>query len=301
MLVTTSGALRRRWWLIAGLVLTTVVVAVVFVRFVVLRDQARAVPITEVVEDFRAATMTTPTTAGTDATPATTTRVTGATPTIADPTTTTSAPPAPTPATIELGVYRYRTTGSEEIDALDGATHRYPAETTITATEGGCGIHLRWDALRERREEWSLCPTASGVELQPEAVQYHEFFGQPEEEAVACDRGVVLVPSADEPAALGRTQLMCTLGDDPWLPTWEVLERDVRVVAGETVPVRHVRMTVIDHDDYWEDQVIDWYLAETGLPVEATAVKSSRSPSPIGGVVYREEYHLELASLEPTR
>ncbi len=67
------------------------------------------------------------------------------------------------------------------------------------------------------------------------------------------------------------------------------------------VAVQHVRMTVDDNDKYWEHTVVDWYLADTGLPVEVRSTKESRSPSPIGGVDYREQYHLELVSTIPLR
>ena len=39
----------------------------------------------------------------------------------------------------EPGVYVYATTGSAKVDALNGAAHTYPAETTITVTLEGCG------------------------------------------------------------------------------------------------------------------------------------------------------------------
>jgi hypothetical protein len=58
-------------------------------------------------------------------------------------------------------------------------------------------------------------------------------------------------------------------------------------------------MTVEDDDEYWEHTTIDWQLAPSGLPVEVTVETSSRSPSPIGGVVYNETYHLELISTTP--
>jgi hypothetical protein len=260
------------------------VLAAVIVRSVVLRDSARAVPTEEVVDVFRASTSTTEEPASTTST----TEVTAST-------AATIAPPL-----VEQGIYRYNTTGSENIDALDGATHDYPSETTITVVASGCGVHLRWDALRERRDEWALCSTPDGIELQADGVQYHEFFGQPDEEAVTCDGAVLLVPVVAPIPGEVQSQ-SCTLADDPWLPSWEVLERTTRSVEGTQIEVQHVRMTVDDNDEYWEHTVVDWYLAATGLPVEVVCTKESRSPSPIGAVTYREQYDLKLISTTPLR
>lgn len=310
----------RRWLLVTAGVVSVAVAAAWFVRTQVLRDEARPVPVGQVVEDFRDArsistppiTTTSPAASGVPApTPTAAGTVSPAdrastTSSVASTSSTSTAPvsdPPPareaSPALAEPGVYRYRTTGAERIDALGGTSHDYPAETTITVLAEGCGIRLRWDALRERREEWSLCGTAEGVELQPSAVQYHEFFGRGEEELLTCDLPVLLVP------ADGRSReavgLDCRLADDPWAPTWEVLGTDVRAVAGEDVTVRHVRMTIDDDDEYWEQQTADWFLLDSGLPVEIVVTKTSRSPSIVGAVEYAEDYRLELISLVPLR
>jgi hypothetical protein len=268
-------ARSRRWplWTLAmcGLVLVIVAVGVIFVRLVVLRDTARSVSTDEAVDRFRVVASSTPT----------------------------PAPTAQETTLVAAGVYRYRTSGDERIDALDGAEHRYPAETTITVVAADCGVSLRWDALRERWDEWQLCLTDAGIELGASGTQYHEFFGQPERETVSCDRGALLVPSApppDEPA-----ELSCTLADDPWQPTWTVLERTTRDVDGRSVAVQHVRMHIADDDEYWETTTIDWFLADSGLPVEVVADKSSSSPSPIGPIRYDEQYRLELVSTSPMR
>jgi hypothetical protein len=301
---------RRRWPAIVFAVAALLVAVAWTVRRVVIRDQARAVPVDEAVDEFRA-TPTTPTTTSTTS-PAATSPSTSRAPsdTTAAPVMpatsvvpSTSEPTVDTLGLVEPGVYRYRTTGGEQIDALGGTSHEYPAETTITVVTEGCGVRLRWDALRERREEWSLCVTADGIELQPDAVQFHEFYGQGEAEQLTCDRPVLLVPADGSPR--DGVTLDCTLAEDRWAPRWEVLERSTRQVDGEPMAVRHVRMTIDDTDEYWEDQVADWYLAaegaSAGLPVEVSVVKSSRSPSIVGPVDYEEQYGLELVSLEPLR
>ncbi|HEY5423662.1 MAG TPA: hypothetical protein VIK05_09345 [Ilumatobacteraceae bacterium] len=275
-------------------IVVVVVAVVVVVREVVLRDRSRAVSVDAALDRFRSSTTiaatSTPPTATVTTTTVTTTTVTDST--VAD----TTQPP---PATVaEVGIYRYRTTGTESIDALDGASHDYPAETTMTVTSDGCGVLIRWDALVERYDEWRLCATDSGIELQPNGRQYHEFFSQPDDEAVVCDRGVVLVPTLVT-ANLPPVSQQCMLAEDPWLPVWQVLERSTRDVDGVAVELQHVRMTITDVDQYSEHTQIDWYLDPHGLPVEVTGVKVSTTPSPIGPVTYHEQYHLELESTTP--
>jgi hypothetical protein len=115
---------------------------------------------------------------------------------------------------------------------------------------------------------------------------------------VVCDRAILIVPTSSTPDPPPVRQT-CTLAHDAWSPTWRVLEATERAVADGTIDVRHVRMTVDHGDGYWEHTTVDWYLAADGLPVEVISEKSSRSPSPVGAVVYKERYRIKLKSLVP--
>jgi hypothetical protein len=288
---------ERRWTRgrIALVVLAAVVVVVAVIAAVVWpRDTTEVVSVDEAVDNFRNSTMPSETsTPASEAPPASAPTMTAA------DTVSATSEPAVTLTLAEPGVYRYTTSGWEDIDALSGARHDYPAETTITVTADGCGVRLRWDALRERRDEWRLCITDRGIELQPDGIQYHEFFQQPELEHVECDRSVVVVPIGDPPAE--PVVQSCLLEGDPWSPMWTAVERTERDIDGTPVPVWHVRMTVDDNDDYWEHTTTDWFLDDQGLPVGATSTKESNSPSPVGDVRYRESYELSAESLTPLR
>jgi hypothetical protein len=248
--------------------------AVVVVRDVWLTDSSEVVPIEEAVDRYR-----------------------GETTESSELPTEESTPHQPQVSLPEPGVYRYRTTGGESIDAMGGVTREYPAETAITVTPRGCGVHLSWNPLEERRDEWELCTPGLAVELQPEGAQFHEFFGQAQLDEIRCDgvAAMTMIGSSAEPAAT-RT---CTLADDPWTPVWEVIGRSTLQVDGRDVAVTHARMTVEDNDEYWEHTTADWYLADSGLPVSVTVETSSRSPSIVGAVVYRETYELQLESVSP--
>jgi hypothetical protein len=296
--VGISDLRRRRRWLVAAVAVVIVLGgAALVIRSTLLRDRSRAVPVEAVLERYRSSVP--PTGATVVDEPASTVSADEPAPTVSAPVTDEPASTVSAPI-VELprpGVYRYRTSGEESIDALDGATHTYPAETTITVTPDGCGVRLRWDALKERNDEWRLCATARGVALDRSGVQYHEFFGQSTPEAVECPDTVVLVPV--DPTFGEAVELACTLDSDPWAVRWESLGRTTRDVAGQAVPAVHVRMTVDQQDEFDELTTVDWYLDAHGLPLAVAATKQSRSPSPVGTVTYRERYTLEIESLDP--
>lgn len=296
-----GGRRRRRWLLGVAAALVVLVATAVVIRYTVFRDRARVVAVDDALDRFREEVSSTadPTVAPTTLTPVTSSPVTSTQPDDTQPDDTQPDDSGP-PALPEPGVYRYLTTGEESVDILGGARHEYPAETTITVLPDGCGVLLRWDALVERREEWRLCATVAGVELQPLGFKYQEFFSQPKPEDIVCDTTALLVPA--DPELRPVTELDCLLGDDPWFPVWEVLGLEEQEVEGAPVPVARVRMTVDDPEsEHWEVTSIDWWLAPSGLPVRAEAAKRSRSPSPIGGVVYEETFTLSLVSLTPLR
>ena len=284
MLSVTSDPRRRRrlfWWWFLG-VSFTLIAALLFVRLVLFNDKATPLTTDEALRRYRASTV--------------------ADTVVADTVLTTD-----TTAAVELqtlpttGVYRYTTVGRESIDALEGTEHTYPDETTITFAVAGCGVEMRWDALVERHDEWNLCVTDKGVELQPTGGAYHVFFGQEKIEPIVCDRAVVLIPAnpADRAATTEPVPLTCTIGGEPWLPIWQVLGRDQRTVGGVAVDVQHVRMTVVDEDEFHERITLDWYLNDQGLLIAATLAKETLADTVLGGVTYKESYTLDLVSLTP--
>ena len=264
-------------WFIGASVLAIVVL--LFVRLVLFNDAATPLTTDQALQRYRASTVA-PTAL------ATTTTVADATQTL--------------PAT---GVYRYVTDGRESIDALDGAEHIYPDETTITYAHVGCGVEMRWDALVERHDEWNLCVTPGGIELQANAHAFHIFFGQEKIEPIECDQSVALIPAdpALRAASGDPVPLTCTIGGEPWQPVWQVIGRETRTVEGVEVAVQHVRMTVVDEDEFHEHITLDWYLDDHGLLIEATLVKETLADTVLDGVTYRESYTLSLVSLQPLR
>lgn len=271
-----GGRRRRTWWFVA--IAVVVVAGGLAVRAWWPQDRATRVEADEALDRFHDTTTSTPTTVA----------VTTAAPT-------TSLPPRDLP---EPGVYRYATTGTESVDILGGATHDYPPQTLLTVTLDGCGVRLRWDLLAERRDEWRLCVTADGVELQTTGSHYHEFYSNGRLEALVCSHKVLLVPTDD--SLPPEQSVTCLLDGAPWNPTWTAVGHETLTVDGSSVETLHLRMVVNDGDAHFERTTMDWWLAPTGLPVRMTTQKESNTDSGvIGDVYYTETYTADLASFDP--
>ncbi|MBC7373839.1 MAG: hypothetical protein H7323_07610, partial [Frankiales bacterium] len=137
------------------------------------------------------------------------------------------------------GVYSYATEGSEQVDALGGAQHDYPATTTVTYTRSGCGTTERWQPLQERVGESLECAGAGGSELRG-SFQQREFFGRSQAERYICDPGAPLLPRDPQP---GRTTRGSCRSDDSMLAlTTTVIALESLDVGGTAVPVVHLRV-----------------------------------------------------------
>ncbi|MBI5158111.1 MAG: hypothetical protein HZA58_08910 [Acidimicrobiia bacterium] len=188
------------------------------------------------------------------------------------------------------GVYRYATTGFEEVDALAGARHDYPTETYLTIGAGPCGTMARWDALVERWVEWDHCGPAFAV---TGTRGYHEWFGVPDLEHESCPEPLPLVPDAAVSVA-GVT------GDTTETYTITPLGAEDLVEAGATVTTDHVRVSsVLSGATSGAANVEVWVLPGTVLVVRTTVDRHTTSPSRIGDVHYDEIYTLMLVSLTP--
>lgn len=206
-----------------------------------------------------------------------------------------SALPAP-------GVYVYDTSGQASVDALNGASHPYPAQTTLTVTDDGCGARLRWVAVKERWEERLVCPTGEGLALR-EVHSYHEFFNQGDERTYSCDANALDLPMGDKTTFTAT----CTSAgssksgaDDMRIDGAVVGVERVTTPAG-THDTVHVRLVAHFTGDTNGDQTTDRWLLPGGLLAKEVRDQRTVSSSIIGPVTYTEHYVLQLVSTEPRR
>jgi hypothetical protein len=195
------------------------------------------------------------------------------------------------------GVYVYATTGRDSVDALTGDHHEYPATTTITVTPSACGVLVRWDVVAERWVEWTRCVRGDGV-VGVSKRNFDRFFGTAHTDDYRCAGDPRPI---DAPAGTTWT-LDCKESNGDFEDNHgTVVGLDHVDVRGTSVTALHVRV-VIDDGDVHDAQVMDsWYCLGTDLLLKETAHNATANPSPIGSVNYREDYSIQLTSLEPLR
>jgi hypothetical protein len=200
--------------------------------------------------------------------------------------------------TLAPGVYVYTTTGFEEIDALGGAHHDYPAETTVTVTAGGCGLKLRWVALKERDTTWERCATPRGEVLRT-AFETHRFFGTTEHTNYVC--GTTLErPKGDKPGT--SWPLLCKADGRIERGRGRVVARETLTVGSTEIATVHVRWTAtLSGKTTGTTERDAWLARSNGLPVRMTMASETTTGSVVGDVHYRESVELELTSTMPRR
>ena len=195
------------------------------------------------------------------------------------------------------GVYVYRTTGSDGVDALGGAEHTYPTSTTMTVHVDGCGATTRWDVAVERWDETTSCVTDGGI-ARSSFVAYHQFFGTGNTDRERCTGDPRPIGAADGTA----WAFDCVEGDSVTAWSGTVLGADSVTVGDARVAADHVVLVARGENEGDNDMRIEtWFLAGTDLIVREVGWRRTTDPSPIGDVHYREDYEIVLTALEPLR
>ena len=218
---------------------------------------------------------------------------------------TTAAPGAPSPrpsasplAEVEPGVYSYATQGHEEVDALGGARHEYPARSAITYRRGGCGTVDEWQPLQGRISTNTVCRGSAGLEPR-RTVQRREFFGQSETQDLVCRPGFVLIPDDPRPGATSSGE--CRSSDSVARLTARVVDAPTVVVGGERVRVVHLKVTgTLTGSTRGTTSREEWF-TPSGLLVRAIATSDTDADTAGGVVHYTESFTLRLESLRPQR
>ncbi len=196
------------------------------------------------------------------------------------------------------GVYLYDTSGEEGVDALAGATHDYPATSTITVRAGSCGVVLDWAPLVERSEQWELCWLGDEL-MMPSYTSYRQFFGQDDRRVYTCPEPVPIILAGETMTTQCRSGSL--IEDITVTPSGT----GSAVVGGDPVEVDVVtRSVVLDSTD---DSTRGTSAAELWFAVDSRALvrwvesTSTTSASPIGDVHLEEQFELNLQELDPIR
>jgi hypothetical protein len=194
------------------------------------------------------------------------------------------------------GVYVYATSGGETTNAVGGAHHEYPAETTITVTATPCGFAMRWDGLQQRWDEWNACVTGHSLVVTDERMK-HAFYGVNDERQYECSNAI-LRPGSDATGTpvSGRCARSGSVGE--W--SGGVVGPDTINVAGKPVAAIHIRLQeLMSGDTQGVRRSEDWFEVGSGLLLRRLVTVEGDSSTAAGRVHYSESVTLQLASLVP--
>lgn len=194
------------------------------------------------------------------------------------------------------GVYVFATTGYEETDALSGQRHDYPKETAMTIRNGGCGWIARWEPLRERWEETEMCEKAEGTSM-GRYTMYHEFFQRGVREDFACPDSIVQKPSAKR----GETwTFSCTSKQSKVDGKVSVIGLEDVNVAGQVIKTVHYRYDIKVSGANRGTLVQDrWLSSSPRVMARMTNRADMQVASPFGPVGYKEDFRIDLKSVDP--
>ena len=203
------------------------------------------------------------------------------------------------PGGAALGVYAYRTRGSESADTgLLDSTHEYDGLSTITLTRARCGVRERWQVLASRWGEARFCVPPNGTGLRSIA-EFHEFFGRGGEDSFEC-RGNT--PSKRLLRTVGtRFSSRCRNKRSTAESHSKVVGVDEVVVGGDPVTAIHTTTNVeLEGDVEGGTTRDDWRRRSDGLLLRRVVETDAKRSGAIDAD-YEESYTIQLVSVTPER
>lgn len=203
------------------------------------------------------------------------------------------------PGGAQLGVYRYRTRGSETGGTnFLSSTHEYDGISLITLTRAPCGVLERWQVLSARWSEAEFCVPPEGTGLQA-LTEFHEFFGRSSEDRYRCSGNT---PSTRKLRQVGtRFSTLCESKAGTADSETRVVAIEKVTVGGERIDAVHtVSDVVLEGDVTGTSTRDDWRRRSDGLLLRREVDADAKRTGAIDAD-YTEQYTIELLSLDPQR
>jgi hypothetical protein len=197
------------------------------------------------------------------------------------------------------GVYRYRTSGGEQL-SVGGISRSFPATTDMVVTEAACAT-MKWEPLEQHMEGLVECAHRDGALSIMSALSYEQIAGTQTTGIIHCPAGTYLVPP--DPSTGERWHTTCHSTDQKVVFSGKVLGASWVNVRGHKVPALHTRLTLsfsgaesgTNPNDYWLS-------LQNGLILrQRETVDVSQQAGPLGSVRYTEQMAITLTSLTPIR
>jgi hypothetical protein len=206
-----------------------------------------------------------------------------------------SSPQLPPP-----GVYRYRTTGNENLSIAAGIFRSFPNMTNAIVTDAKCAT-VRWEPLVEHVEGQVECPAGGGALNLASFPSSEQIAGITTNMNLDCPAGTYLVPPN---AAVGkRWKATCHAPGQVVQLTGRVVGFGSVTVGGRAVPSVHTHLSMSYSGSEAGTSPSDyWVSVEDGMILRETeSVDVRQSAGPLGSVHYTEQMAISLQSLTPSR
>jgi hypothetical protein len=206
------------------------------------------------------------------------------------------APPTVTLPT--AGVYRYRTTGGEQL-SFGGIARSFPNATDMIVTDSKCAT-VRWEPLEQHIEGVVECPLGGGAYDITTSLSYEEIAGTRTTDTIHCPADTYLVPPHARPGQRWKTT--CHSADQTVVFTGQVVGSTTVDIGGKRVPATHTRLVLTFSGAESGSNPNDYYVSPDGLILsQDETVEMSQSAGPLGSVHYTEQMAVHLASATPLR
>ncbi len=195
------------------------------------------------------------------------------------------------------GVYRYRTSGGEQL-SLGGISRSFPSTSEMIVTDDGCA-DMKWEPLVQHMEGLVDCRNADGALVVQSAMSYEEIAGAKTTSVIRCPANTYLVPPHWFTGERWRS--VCRSDGERVTFSGQVLGPAWVDVGRSREPTLHTRLTLsfsgaesgTNPNDYW-------IMPNNGEIVrQHETVDVAQKAGPLGSVHYTEQMTITLASLAP--
>jgi hypothetical protein len=198
------------------------------------------------------------------------------------------------------GVYRYRTSGGEQLSLAD-ISRSFPATSEMIVTEDhGCAT-MKWEPLVQHMEGLVECPVRNSGLVISSALSYEEIAGAKTTSVIECPSTTYFLPP--DWFAGERWHATCHSNGERVVISGEVVGRSSVNVGREREPAVHTRLVLsfsgaesgTNPNDYWVS------LSGGLILRQRETVDVTQKAGPLGSVRYTEQMAITLASMAPER
>jgi hypothetical protein len=198
------------------------------------------------------------------------------------------------------GVYRYQTTGGEQL-SIAGISRSFPSTSQMIVTAANGCATMKWEPLTQHIEGWVACPERTGGLEITSAPSYEQIAGAETTSVIRCPAGMYFVPP--RPFTGERWSITCHSPGETVLFSGRVLGQGSVNVGDAKVPALHTEIDLSFAGAQSGQNPNDiWVSPATGLILrQSETVNVTQQAGPLGSVRYQEHMAIALTSMVPVR